>query len=369
MQASIARPILRTLGREVKKGAGMARNFYLTQWSDSCIGVLLVGCKAKLWGFASMIAVQSSQYRARRVDQQMPTSTNEGELQISEGVERPEGGFRPAHYASRFIQVGGQQLRYLDYGTPGRPPILCVHGGAAHAHWFDFFAPGFIADFHVRALDFRGHGNSQWMSPPDYTYERHASDLAEVAEKLDLRDFVLMGHSMGGLVSLLYAATYPGRIRGLIIVDSTLRMPEDRVAVLRNVGNRPGSTYATHEEFLDRYRLRPDGTTAAPEIIRHLAERGGRQLPDGSWTHKFDRNVYAQRNSFDGISYCSQITIPTLVVKGGRSPRVTPELFAEAKARCAHFELAEVPYSNHHVFLDNPPGFERVVKAFLTRHG
>jgi esterase len=183
-----------------------------------------------------------------------------------------------------------------------------------------------------------------------------------------LRDFVLIGHSMGGLVSLVYAATYPGRIRALIIVDSTLRMPEERVAMLRNVGNRPGSRYATHEEFLSRYRLRPDGTTAAPEIIRHLAECGGRQLPDGTWTHKFDRNVYAQRNSFDGIPHCRKITIPTLVVKGGRSPRVTPQLIAEAQAQCPTLELAEVPHADHHVFLDNPCGFERIVKEFLSRH-
>ncbi len=294
-------------------------------------------------------------------------SANFGDNDVHDGVERPEGGFQPAPSTSQLVEVDGARLRYLDYGTAGRPAILCVHGGAAHGHWFDFFAPGFVADFHVRALDFRGHGDSDWMNPPNYTYERHAADLEEVAEKLDLRDFVLIGHSMGGLVSLLYAATYPGRLRALIIVDSTLRMPEERVAVLRNVGNRPGSTYATHEDFLKRYRLRPEGTTAAPEIIRHLAECGGRQLPDGTWRHKFDRNVYAQRNSFDGIQYCDQLTMPTLVVKGGRSLRVSPELIAEAKARCPLLVLAEVPHADHHVFLDNPPGFERVVKAFLAR--
>lgn len=295
------------------------------------------------------------------------TSANFGEKNVSEGVERPEGGFQPATYTSHFVEAGGLRLHYLDYGTTGGPPIVCVHGGAAHAHWFDFFAPGFMADFHVRALDLHGHGDSQWMSPPAYSYQLYVSDLAEVVEKLDLHDFILIGHSMGGLVSQLYVATHAGRARALIIVDSTLRMPEDRAAVLRDVGSRPGSSYSTRDEFLQRYRLRPGGTTAAPEIIRYLAERGGRQLPDGRWTHKFDRNVYAQRNSFDGLPYWSQITIPTLLVKGGRSNRVSRELFAEAKARCPHLELAEVPHSDHHVFLDNPRGFERVVKAFLAR--
>jgi pimeloyl-ACP methyl ester carboxylesterase len=301
------------------------------------------------------------------MDKATMISANFSEDSVHEGVERPQGGFQPASYSSHFLEVGGSRLHYLDYGTTGRTPILCVHGGAAHGHWFDFFAPGFCADFHVRALDFRGHGDSQWMNPPDYTYEAHAADLAGVAEQLDLRDFILMGHSMGGLVSLVHAATYPGRLRALIIVDSSIRMPEERVAMLRDVGNRPGSRYATHEEFLSRYRLRPDGTTAAPEIIRHLAERGGRQLPDGTWTHKFDRNVYAQRDSFDGIPHCRNLTIPVLVVKGGRSSRVTPEIIAEAKAQCPSLEVAEVPHADHHVFLDNPPGFERVVKQFLSK--
>jgi alpha-beta hydrolase superfamily lysophospholipase len=158
---------------------------------------------------------RQQRHRAEWVGKHTMMSANFGEQNVHEGVERPEGGFQPAPSTSHIVEAGGLRLHYLDYGTAGRPSILCVLGGAAHAHWFDFFAPGFVTDFHIRALDFRGHGDSQWMTPPDYTYERHAADLAEVAEKLDLRDFVLIGHSMGGLVSLLYAATYPGRTRAL----------------------------------------------------------------------------------------------------------------------------------------------------------
>jgi esterase len=287
---------------------------------------------------------------------------------MTAGIERPEGGFQPAPYTNRAVEAGGLRLHYLDYGTPGRPPLLCVHGGAAHAHWFDFLAPGFTADYHVRALDLRGHGDSEWMDPPAYRYRLYASDLAEMIDKLDLRDLILLGHSMGGMVSILYVAAHPERVRALIIVDSTLRMTEDRVAVLRDVGSRPGSSYASHEEFLKRYRLRPAGTTAAPEIIRHLAEHGGRQLPDGRWTHKFDRHVYAQRDPIDSMPYWSRIAIPTLLVKSSRSNRISQEILAEVRARCPQVELAEVPHSDHHVFLDNPRGFERVVKAFLAKH-
>src|SRR5215510_4430547 len=93
-------------------------------------------------------------------------SANFGGHNVHEGIGRPEAGFQPASYTGHYIEVGGLRLHYLDYGTTGRSLILCVHGGAAHAHWFDFFAAAFVAEFHVLGRDFPGHGDSQWMSPP-----------------------------------------------------------------------------------------------------------------------------------------------------------------------------------------------------------
>jgi pimeloyl-ACP methyl ester carboxylesterase len=274
---------------------------------------------------------------------------------------------QPAPYQSKFVEVAGLKLHYQDYGTAGKPPMLCLHGGAAHAHWFDFVAGAFTADHHVRALDQRGHGDSQWVNPPDYSYERYAADLADVVEKLDLRDFVLVGHSMGGTVSLEYAATYPGRIGKLIIVDSTLQMTPDRVAALRNVGSRLGSNYATREEFLTRFRLRPAGTSAAPEVLRHLAQNSARQFPDGTWRHKFDRKVYATRETTDGLPRWNHIRIPALLIKAERSQRISPQVHAEVKARCPQVQFTEVPHCDHHVTLDNPSGFVSAVKSFLSK--
>ena len=217
----------------------------------------------------------------------------------------------------------------------------------------------------VRALDQRGHGDSAWAQPPDYSYARYAADVAEVVDKLDLRDFVLMGHSMGGLVSLIYAATYPGRVKKIIIIDSTLVATADRVAALHEVGGREGKTYATHADFVQNFRVRPAGTTAAPQILRYLAERSGRQGPDGVWRHKFDRNVYSKRVLINIPPHWDRIKIPALLVKGGVSDRITPEIIAEAKTRCAHVDVVEVPGANHHVTLDNPTGFVEAVNSWL----
>ena len=274
---------------------------------------------------------------------------------------------RPARSVNGVVEAGGLLLNFLDYGTAGRPPMLCVHGGAIHAHWFDFVAPGFTADFHVRALDQRGHGDSAWAEPPDYSYARYAADLAEAVEKFDLRDFVLVGHSMGGMTSLIYAATHPGRVAKLVMIDSTMHMTEERIAPMREVGNREGKSYATQDEIVARYRLRPPGSTAPPEVIRHVAQHAVKQDDDG-WRHKFDRRIYALRESVNGFPHWSNIKIPALVIKGELSPRISPEVFAEIRMRCPQAELAEVSNADHHVTLDNPTGLVAAVKAFLARH-
>ncbi|MGZ8209528.1 MAG: alpha/beta fold hydrolase [Burkholderiales bacterium] len=275
----------------------------------------------------------------------------------------------PSRAESRFVQVGKLMLHYLDYGTEGLPPMLCIHGGAAHAHWYDFVAPGFTPDFHVRSLDLRGHGDSDWADPPDYAFADYASDVAAVAEKLDLRNFVLVGHSMGGMVSLVYAARHPGRVARLVIVDTTMHMSEATIARLREMGTRASSSYESHEELITRYRLLPAGThSAAPDVIRHVAHHSGRKIADGDWRHKFDRGLYSIFERLDGIPLWSDVRIPAVLMKGERSKRVTDEIFAAIKARAPQVELAEVPDSDHHVTLDNPAGFVHAVRDFLSRH-
>ncbi len=281
------------------------------------------------------------------------------------GIGHPKDELEAAPCTDGYVEADGLKLHYLDYGTAGLPPMLCVHGGAANGHWFDFVAPGFRADYHVRALDLRGHGESEWIDPPDYSYDRYAADIAEAVEKLDLRDFVLIGHSMGGMVSLVYTATYPGRVKRLVIVDTTMHLSPDRIAAMRDAGNREGSSFATQEQLVARYRLRPGNSVAAPEVQRHIARNSSRRFPDGTWRYKFDRNVYATREARDGLTYWDQVRIPSLLVKGGNSPRITPEIVAEVQKRAPQVELAEVPNADHHITLDNPTGFVRAVKGFL----
>jgi pimeloyl-ACP methyl ester carboxylesterase len=271
-----------------------------------------------------------------------------------------------ASSTSHFIEANGVKLHYLDYGTAGRRPMLCVHGGAAHGHWFDYVAPGFTADHHVIAPDLRGHGDSEWAAQESYAFKTYAEDIHAFVEKLDLRDFVLVGHSMGGMVSLVYAASHPGRISRLVIVDSIMLMPMERVARMQTFGTRPATTYATQAELLARYRLEPaESQMAAPEIVHRMATYAGRQNAHGRWQHKADRRVYANFQQIAGMPLWDKVKVPALVIKGERSTRFLPDALAEIRANAPQVQMAEVPASDHHITLDNPQGFVDVVQKFL----
>lgn len=273
----------------------------------------------------------------------------------------------PAASTSRFLEVNGLRLHYLDYGSEGLPPMLCIHGGGAHGHWFDYIASAFTGNYHVRALDLRGHGDSEWAEPPVYGFDVYAADVAAFAEKLDLRDFVLLGHSMGGMVSLVYTVQHPGRVRKLVVVDTRTLMSAERIAKMRMFGTRPPSSYATREELVSRYRLEPAGSQmASPEVLRHIAKCSARQHADGTWRHKFDRRVYATFERRDGMPLWAKVTIPALLVKGALSGRISAEMYEEVKQRAPQVKLAEVPDSDHHVTLDNPRAFVECVAPFLS---
>jgi pimeloyl-ACP methyl ester carboxylesterase len=273
---------------------------------------------------------------------------------------------KAAAASSHFLEANGVRLHYLDYGVDGRRPMLCVHGAAAHAHWFDFVAPGLMPNHHVYSVDLRGHGDSAWAEQDSYSIKTYAEDLNALVEALELHDFVLVGHSMGGMISLVYAATYPGRVEQLVIIDSSMLMPLARIEKMRAFGARPARTYATQEELVARYRLNPPDThIAAPEVIHHMAMHSGRKDAAGRWRHKADRRVYANSQQIAGVPLWAQVQIPALVIKGQHSTRFGPRVMAEIRARAPQVKRSEVAASNHHITLDNPRGFVEVVQEFL----
>jgi pimeloyl-ACP methyl ester carboxylesterase len=269
---------------------------------------------------------------------------------------------------SKYLQLEHVNLHYLDYGGPSSQTLVLVHGGGANAHWFDLVGPVLARYCRVLAVDLRGHGDSSWAEPPIYTFEAHMQDLWALFQAEHLAAPLLMGHSMGGILLTQYTGTRPQEVGALIVCDSRPVYSEEAADLLQQMGQRPGREYPTLEEYIAHFHIRPDGLRAPQAVHHYIARSAARQLPSGTWMHKIDRRVYAQRTSMNTLPFWQHITCPALVLRAEHSSRLTPALLQQICEVCPHMEWANVAGAGHHLMLDQPEQTAILVRAFLQRH-
>src|SRR5688572_8027326 len=121
--------------------------------------------------------------------------------------------------ASAFVTVNGLRIHYVDWGNPGAPPLILIHGLDRVARTFDHVAPHFTSRFHVIAMDMRGHGDSGWDPEGRYLVEHHVGDVEGLVRELRLRDITLWGNSTGGRVAQVFAGMHPELVSAVISED------------------------------------------------------------------------------------------------------------------------------------------------------
>jgi pimeloyl-ACP methyl ester carboxylesterase len=264
------------------------------------------------------------------------------------------------------FSAGGLALNCLDYGGEGRAPLLFLHGGSAHAHWWDFVAPAFTDRFHVLALDQRGHGDSGWPSEWQYGSRHYAADLNQIIGKWGLGVPVLVGHSMGGHNVLVYAAAHCSAVRAIVAIDTPPDYTERSVQFLRSVADKPARRYASLDEAIANFRLLPRETLATPEVLNHVARFTFKRLPDGAWVHKIDRRTMV-REPLDTWDSLKRIDCPALIVKMTRSFLLDLEVARRMAAAMPRGRVAEIGDAYHHVMLDNPGALIAVLDTFFAQ--
>jgi pimeloyl-ACP methyl ester carboxylesterase len=120
-----------------------------------------------------------------------------------------------------FLVRDGLKLHYRDYpGATDKPPILCLPGLTRNARDFANFAERYSPHFRVIALDFRGRASSDYDPfPARYNPMTYAADVVELLDQLGITEAIFVGTSLGGLVTMVIAATAPQRIAAAIIND------------------------------------------------------------------------------------------------------------------------------------------------------
>ena len=186
-------------------------------------------------------------------------------------------------------------MHYLDWGNHGAPVIVCAHGLTSHAHAFDGLARRCGGRFHVVSLDVRGRGDSAWSPLGEYTMAAYAADLAAFVDALGLTRFTLVGTSMGGRISMHYAANHPDRLERLVLNDIGPDSEAGSARITAVGASRPSSFASLDEAVTYRAHTVPAMAKALAEAQREAALYVLRQRPDGHWVWKHDPAIDQQR--------------------------------------------------------------------------
>lgn len=269
----------------------------------------------------------------------------------------------------RYLEVNGMRLHYLEWGKPHFEPLLFLHGFMGHAHTWDNVVPGFADRYRVLALDQRGHGESDWPKDASYSISDHYVDLCGFVEALELKDFNLVGHSMGGRNALFYTACgTAGGVKRLILVDARPgNNPEASKALKDFVLSLPLCIHVVEEAAAVFKRLYP---YLSEEFCRHVVRYGFKEAGDGTLIPRHDirMNRLSERSNFEAEElwpFLGNIACPTMVIRGENSPFLSRSE-AERMSLCMpRAEFEEIPRSTHLPAQENPDVFTEVVLRFL----
>jgi pimeloyl-ACP methyl ester carboxylesterase len=223
-----------------------------------------------------------------------------------------------------FIIADDITLHYVQWGEQG-PPIVCIHGLTANAFCFQAYADELASDHRVIAYDLRGRGDSDKLEE-GYSIPIHATDLNALIDELGLERPILIGHSLGALIALYFAAHYPDKLSKLVLVDAGAplpwRTPEEQPAWLTASISRLGVPVASYKEYIERLKMAPFLGPYWNEYTDIYFEHDVYTNSDGTVASKaYREGVIEEGQRFNEVKpeeLWSKVQVPTLLLRAGQ---------------------------------------------------
>ncbi len=249
-----------------------------------------------------------------------------------------------------------------------RPTVVLVHGGPGgfdHGYLMPDF--GRLAEVaQVVYLDLRGHGRSEWGDPADWGFEVCADDVRAFCDHLGIVRPVVLGHSMGAPIALLYGARHPGHAAGLVVSSGFARWDHARlVEAYRGIAGDEVAALADRDF---------GGLPVSEEESARVYAAFGLHVPDQAREESTAKNVELNTvgmgvlRRLDVRRELAAVTCPVLVSVGDLDP-VTPvgaaeEVVSALPAGLGRLEV--VPGAGHFTWLDRPDPYWQTLVRFVT---
>ncbi len=270
-------------------------------------------------------------------------------------------GAAPLHHA---LDVASASIAYRTWGEAGLPVVVLVHGGAAHAGWWDHVGPHLTGTHRVVAIDLSGHGLSSHRE--GYSLECWAQEVMAVAEHESATGTppVVVGHSMGGFVALTAARDHGDRLAGAVAIDSPVRQTstETRTWLESNPDLPAHKVHPTREAVLARFRTLPADDATLDYVLRHVAEQSVHEV-DGGWSWRFDPRIFLSTRMEP--SSLRAATCPVALLRGERGMATHDITATVARELGGAVPVTTIPDAGHHIMLDQPVALVAAVDVLL----
>lgn len=259
----------------------------------------------------------------------------------------------------RWVEVHGARVEYRVWGPEDAPVVVLIHGGLAHAGWWDHLAPLLANHRRVAAVDLTGHGSSD--SRERYDFLTWADEVVAVSTAEGSRRPHVVGHSVGGAVALATAYRHHGGVATTVAIDPPGWLVADRGLSARPV-RPPHQFHPSRELAAERFQARPLDSARIDFVERHVAKRSVKLTSNG-WTWRFDPAVTAH-DAFPNDLWGGEHGPITLML-AERS--LLSALQADKLVAClGSAAVLTIRDSGHHVMLDQPLPLLACIEGLLV---
>ena len=274
-------------------------------------------------------------------------------------------------HTSKFVEVNGACIEYMEWGNPENQSVIMLHGTNAHAHWFKFIGSILSDNYHFVVMSFSGMGGSDWRS--FYTRDTFVDDVWGVVKATGMENPIVVGHSFGGMVSLITASKHSQDMSGLLLVDFVVNKPEEHHEWYEGrAPARPPRIVKEREELIKRFRLMPPQQCINQYLVDYIADHSIRETEKG-WAWTFDPSAYdGLIIGSDHSKLLSELSCPVGFYYGEHTIE-----FKEGELKTMKDLLPEdspifgLKDAQHHLMLDQPLPFienlDRLIQELLTK--
>ena len=250
----------------------------------------------------------------------------------------------------------GVEIAY-DVRGRGKTTLFFIHGWCSNRAFWREQLDALAAEYRVVAIDLPGHGASG-RDRATWSCTAFGRDVQAVAESLNLKRIILIGHSLGGPVSLDAAQRMPGRVIGVIAVD-TLRNVEIQATaeMLERIASAFETDFnGTMRAFLPQFFL-PD---ADPELVQWVIERSL------AADHEMAAAIMRDQGNVNQKTLLSSASVPVRGINAAAGQPGPPATAIETNRQYADFDAVFIDGVGHFLQLENPEQFNRQLRKVLA---